>query len=117
MQAYSSLAEGASARRAACVQVITGREGSNRSPLSVFLLLLRKQLESADRLREQRALVVARLGFAEGGGFAAVEDLAFGRHPVAEAAFHEADAQVDRQHAADYAIVPAHCPAHDEVEH
>jgi len=27
------------------------------------------------------------------------------------------NAQVDRQHAADHAVVPAHRPAHDEVEH
>src|SRR2546421_11863851 len=86
-----------------------GRAGSG--PLSVFLFLVGEQLESPDRLGEQRALVVARLGFAERGRFSAVEDLAFGRDPVAEAPCHEADAQVDRQHATDHSVVPAHRPA------
>src|SRR6266516_3414791 len=85
-------------------------------PLSVFLFLIGEQLKRPDRLGEERALVVARLGLAECGRFAAVEDLAFGCHPVAEAPFHEADAQVDRQHAAGHSVVPAHRPAHDEVE-
>src|SRR3972149_4889649 len=80
------------------------------------LFLLAQQLEGADRLGQDAAFGVARLGLAERGRAARVQHPALGSEVALDGA-EKADAHVHGEHAGSDVVVASHRHAHHQVEH